>query len=795
MIKNYFKIAFRNLFTSKVHSFINIIGLSIGMTTAILIGLWIWDEVSFDQYHRNEEHITQLKQHVTINNSVQTWTSMPLPLGDVIRKTYGSDFKYVVMASWNGNHILTAGNKQLKKEGIFFEPQAPDMLTLRMLKGTRDGLKDPHSILLNESLARSIFGDADPIGQVMTIDNRQEAKVTGVYADIPYNSSFYGTDFIAPWELYTHSEPWILTMENPWGLNGFQIYAQLNDHADINKVSAKIRNAKLDHMPKDERGDNPALFLHPMTKWHLYSDFKNGVNTGGRIQYVWLFGIIGVFVLLLACINFMNLSTARSEKRAKEVGIRKAIGSARKQLIVQFFCESLLIVAIAFVFSLLLTDLILPFFNVVADKKISIPWFNPAFWLLGLGFSLFTGIIAGSYPALYLSAFKPVKVLKGSFRAGRLAAIPRQALVVLQFSVSVILIIGTIVVYRQIGFAKNRPVGYSREGLISVPFLIRDSMAGHLDAMQHELTQSGNIISMTESESPLTAIWSTNGGFDWKGKDPGFSVDMPNTGVSYNFGRTVGWEFKEGRDFSKTFSGDSTAFVLNESAVRLMGLQHPVGEIIKWDGHPFTVIGVIRDMLVESPYEAVRPSLFHLGREKPYFAILKINPQLNAHTALSGIETIFKKYNPAQPFVYQFANEEYAKKFGNEERIGRLASGFAVLAIFISCLGLFGMASFMAEQRVKEIGVRKVLGASVFHLWRLLSKDFVKLVALSLLIACPLAWYLMNTWLQNYAWHSPITWWIFAAAGLGAMLITLATVSFQAIRTALANPIKSLRPE
>jgi putative ABC transport system permease protein len=490
----------------------------------------------------------------------------------------------------------------------------------------------------------------------------------------------------------------------------------------------------------------------------------------------------------------MNLSTARSERRAKEVGIRKSVGSLRSQLIFQFFSESLLVAVLAFASSLLLVQLVLPFFNDVAGKKMFILWANPLFWLLGIGFSMITGLIAGSYPAFYLSSFNPVKVLKGTFRAGRFAAVPRKVLVVVQFTVSVILIIGTIIVFRQIQFAKNRPVGYSRDGLVTLPVITRD-IHDHFDVVKNELLSSGSIASMAEAGSPTTAIWSTNAGFDWKGKDPNLAVEFPNVDVSYDYGKTVGWQFKDGRDFSREFLTDSTAFVLNETAAKFIGLKNPVAEILKWDGVPYKIIGIIKDMVVESPYSPVRPTLFHLSKYPGNVIIAKINPAAGAAEALHKIETVFKKYNPAQPFDYQFVDEVYAQKFGNEQRIGKLASFFAVLAIFISCLGLFGMASFVAEQRTKEIGVRKVLGASVFNLWRLLSKEFVLLVIISCAIAIPVAWYFLHEWLQKYEYRTEMSWWIFVAAGSGALVITLLTVSFQSIKAALMNPVKSLRTE
>ena len=793
MIRNYLKIARRSLLKNKAHSFINIAGLSVGMAVAMLIGLWIYDELSFDQNFKNYDHIAQVKQNFTMNGEIGTGITVPWPMGDELRKNFGGDFKYITMASWNSNHILTFGDKKLTKSGSYLEPQALDMLSVKMLKGTRAGLNDPSSVLLSESTAKAYFGDADPMDKVMKIDNNLVVKVTGVYQDLPLNSSFADVNFIAPWELFSSSEG-LKKQADTWRCNCYLAYVQVADNVDIKKVSAKIRDIKLSKINKSELNSKPQALLDPMKNWHLYSEFKNGVNAGGRIQYVWLFGIIGIFVLLLACINFMNLSTARSERRAKEVGIRKAIGSLRVQLIYQFLSESLLVVALAFVLSIVLVLLALPFFNEVAGKKMSILWGSPTFWLLGIGFTIFTGLLSGSYPALYLSSFQPVKVLKGTFKVGKLAAIPRKVLVVLQFTVSVTLIIGTIIVFRQIQFAKNRPVGYSRHGLVNLPMATGD-IHKQFAAVKDELIKSGAIVSMAEAGSPTTAVNSTNSGFDWKGKDPGLAVEFPNTDISYDYSKTVGWQFVDGRDFSREFLTDSVGFVINETAAKFMNLKHPVGETLKWDGQPFKIIGVIKDMVVESPYAPVRASLFHLSKDAGDNVIVKINPKISVGDALAKIEKVYKIYNPSQPFEYQFVDEEYAKKFGNEERIGKLASCFASLAIFISCLGLFGMASFMAEQRIKEIGVRKVLGASVFNLWQLLSKDFIVLVIISLLIATPTAWYFMHSWLQNYQYRSEIAWWIFIATGAGAITITLLTVSYQSIKAALMNPVKSLKVE
>ncbi|MEA5256970.1 FtsX-like permease family protein [Arcicella aquatica] len=794
MLKNYLKIALRTLLRHKVYSFINIAGLATGMAVAMLIGLWIWDELSYDKYHQHYDRIAQVMQHNIYNGEKATQESNPAVMAEEIRSHYGSDFKYVLQSSWTSDHILTFGEKKLTKSGNYFEPKVTEMLTLKMLKGTREGLKEPYSILLSESVAKAYFGDADPMEKLMKIDNKTSVKVTGVYEDLPYNSSFREMSYILPWKLYLITNDWIKKMDNPWGSNFTQTFAELADNTDFDKVSKKIINVKFNNLGKEEKRYKPEVFLQPMSNWHLYSDFKNGVNIGGRIQFVWLFGIIGVFVLLLACINFMNLSTARSEKRAKEVGVRKAIGSARAQLIAQFLSESLLVVAFAFGLSILLVQLFLPFFNEVADKKMNILWTNPFFWLIGIFFTLITGLIAGSYPALYLSSFQPVKVLKGTFKVGRYATIPRKVLVVIQFTVSVTLIIGTIIVFRQIEHAKSRPIGYNRDGLIIMNMATPD-VHNHFETVRSELKSSGAIVEMTESGSPTTEVWNTNGGFEWEGKDPNLAVDFPNNGVTYEYGKTIGWQFVDGRDFSREYATDSLAFVLNQAAVKFIGLKNPIGATLKWNGKPFKIVGVIKDMVVQSPYQPVRPSLFHISKDQENVVILKINPNSSSREALSKIETVFRKYNPAAPFEYKFVDDQYARKFGNEERIGKLATFFAILAIFISCLGIFGLASFTAEQRTKEIGVRKVLGASVFNLWQLLSKDFVVLVMISILIASPISYFFMNNWIEKYTYRTDISWWIFGLSGLGALVITLATVSYQAIKAASANPVKSLRTE
>ena len=532
-----------------------------------------------------------------------------------------------------------------------------------------------------------------------------------------------------------------------------------------------------------------------MKDWHLRSEWENGTQAGGRIQLVFLFGAIGVFVLLLACINFMNLSTARSEKRAKEVGIRKTVGSLKSQLVKQFLSESFLTVCIAFALSIGMVLLSLNWFNEIADKKVSFPFDIPLFWIISGLFIIITAFISGSYPALYLSSFKPVKVLKGSFRAGKSAAVPRRIMVAVQFTVSIILIIGTIVVYRQVQHAKDRPIGYDRNGLLRFDMNTAD-LNGKNDVLRQELLASGGVIEVAASSAATTENNYFDDRIEWEGKDPKLAkMAFVLRAVTYEFGKTVGWQFAAGRDFSRSYQTDNAAVILNEAAVKYMQLANPVGKTITFNNNRFTIVGVIRDMITDSPYKPVEPGLYFMVPQIGPVITMRLNPELSPSKAISLIQPVFKKLNPNGLFEYKFVDEEYGRKFAAEQRIGTLSTVFAILAIFISCLGIFGLASFVAAQRIKEIGVRKILGASVINLWSLLSKEFILLVALAFVIAIPIAYYFMDQWLQKYEYHANLAWWIFGAAGAGALLITLLTVSFQAIRAAIANPVKSLRTE
>ncbi len=795
MFTNYLKIAWRNLLKSKFYSIINILGLAAGMAVAMLIAFWIWDEVTYDRYHTKHEQLAQVMTTYTDNDGKkETGQAVCMPIGKELSSKFGSDFKNISMASWNFGHVLAVGNKKITASGMWVESNFPSMFSLKMLKGNINALSDPSTILINASLAKTLFGDADPINRMIRLDNKDNYKVAGVFEDLPRNTTLYDAKMFLPWKKYITTEEWLKNAATQWNNHSWQAFVQIADNINMDKETEKIKNVVMVHKNAVTEGQEEAV-LFPMDKWRLYSDFKDGKAAGGRIQFIWLFSIIGVFVLMLACINFMNLSTARSEKRAKEVGIRKTVGSVRSQLIKQFLSESVLVAFISFVFSIIFVVLLMPMFNKLADKNIELPWNNAFFWSIALAFTFITGLISGSYPALYLSRFEPIKVLKGTFRVGRFASLPRKILVVVQFTFSIALIIGTVIVFKQIQYAKNRPVNYRNQGLITVMMSTPD-LYGHYDAIRSDLIATGVVDNMAESSCPTTNVWSNQIGFNWQGKDPSSLPSFGTIAVTEDFGKTIGWQIKEGRDFSKEFATDSLAMVLNESAVKQVGMKRDiVGQTIQFNDKNYTVIGVIKDMIMESPYRPVTPTVFLYDRNWANVITIAVKPGAPVKSALGKIEAVFKKYNPGAPFDYTFNDEDYAKKFTDEERIGNLATFFTILAIFISCLGLFGLASFVAEQRKKEIGVRKVLGASTYNLWQMLSKEFALLVIISCFIAIPLAWYYLNGWLKQYDYRTTMSSWVFIVSGVGALAITLMTVSFQAIKAALTNPVKSLRTE
>ena len=801
MFKNYLKVGFRNLIKNKIYSLINIFGLAIGMAVTIMIGLWIADELSYNNYFEDKAEIAQVFQNQEFNGKIGTGPAIPRPLEFALRENYNDNFKHIVMSSWTQSRYLRYGDINLNREGNFMQEGAIDMLNINILKGDKkDGLKEKNSILLSESTAKALFGSENPLGKIIKVNNEFDMRVTAVYEDIPKNNSFSDTYYLMPWKHYITAQEWIKNSAESWGNNSFQLFVQINENTTMEAVTSKIRDAKKKLGSDDVTEHNPQLFLLPMKDWYLRSNFENGVQSGGRIENVWLFGVIGLFVLLLACINFVNLSTARSEKRATEVGIRKSIGSQRSQLIFQFLSESFLIVIISYVFAVAIVLLFLNGFNNLASKEILFPWTNITFWGASLIFIIITAFLAGSYPALYLSSFNPVSVLKGTFKAGRFAALPRKILVVTQFTVSIALIIGTLVVMNQIQHSKNRPVGYNKEGLIQIPVMSTE-FVGKNDIMRTQFIASGGAIEMAGMSSPTTSIWSNRSGYTWDGKPEGFQEDLAHTSVTYEFVETLGLKVKVGRGFSREFATDSNAVILNETAVKYMGLKDPIGKHIRDTdtedpAEPLQIIGVVEDMVVRSPYIPVKQAMYVFEKygNISYYN-LRLNPKNSVGKNLELIENTFKANFPNLPFDYQFVDEEYGRKFRSEERIANLAKVFTGLAIFISCLGLFGLAAFVAEQRTKEIGVRKVLGASIGQLWLLLSKDFISLVVIALVIASPLAYYIMSQWLQKFSYRTDISLTVFLIACLGSLIITLVTVSFQSIKAATSNPVDSLKTE
>ena len=807
MYKSYLKIGWRKLLRNKGYSFINIGGLATGMTVAILIGLWIHDELSFNKYHKNYDSIAQIWRGGTdpSTGNIGGGHAVQYPLGPTLKSGYQHFFKHVVRAWWVGDFTMTIDGKKMAKTGEFIEEDAIEMFSLRMIQGSNQSLRDPYSIILSESTAKAMFGDEDPMHKAIKIDNTIDVQVNGVYEDIPKNSRFGAVQFFAPWTMIEELQKQLRNAQADWDNNNLMVFVQLQPGVTPEEANAAIKDVYYKYVPKDFLATvdkyKPFVKVIPMSKWHLYSEFKNGEPIGGRITFVWLFGMVGGFVLLLACINFMNLSTAQSEKRSKEVGVRKVIGSVKQQLITQFLSESFIVVIFAFMISVILVSLLQNWFNNLTGKDIALPFANPVFWAASAAFIFITGLMAGLYPAFYLSSFQPVTVLKGIMRFGRFAALPRKVLVVVQFTVSVIIIIGTLVVYQQVQFARNRPVGYDREGLITIP-MNDPEYKGKEEPLRTQLLSSGVASDVAFSSSPMTQIWNTTGGYEWKGKDPNIEGEFVRCRVTPEYGKTVGWKVIAGRDFSRDHATDATdAIIISKKAAEYMGMENAIGQTLtdvdEFGKHKWTrtIVGVVDDIIMESPYEPVMQAIFLPDNGNSALLHIRINPQLGAAEALPVIESSLNKVVPSALFEYKFVDEEYATKFKQEQLVGQLSGIFAVLAIFISCLGLFGLASFIAEQRTKEIGIRKIMGASVSNLWQMLSKDFVLLVLVSCLIAVPCGHYLMTSWLQKYEYHTDISWWLLISTCLAAVAITILTVSYQSIRAAMMNPVKSLRSE
>ena len=793
MFRNYFKTAWRNIRGSKVYSAINILGLAAGMAVALLIGLWVYNEYSYNKFLPGYQDLYQVKMSFTAEGQVNTQDATAIPVADVLRKDIPG-VRYVAESDWMDAHNLAVGDKKLYLGGAMIGGDFLKMFRYPLLKGSAGTvLKEPYSIVLTQSTAIALFGKEDPLDKMVRIDNNHDLKVTGILADLPKNSSLQ-FNYLIPFAYKEQTEDWMKNARTQWTNNSFQIFVALDPQASFAQVSANIKDIVKVHSAEMRPG-KPELMLHPLKDWRLYTDFRNGKAAGGFIDYVRLFSIIGLLVLLIACINFMNLSTARSEKRAREVGVRKALGSKRKDLVLQFLMESIVITLISFVVAILLVELVLPSFNMLTKSDIHIPFTSPVFWSIMAAYILVTGLLAGGRPAFYLSSFRAVKVLKGTMHTGRAATWPRKILVVLQFSCSIGLIISTIIVYRQIEHAKERPTGYSRDRLMMTD--MSEDMNKNFSALRNALLQSGIVESVAAAGSPVTGVWSHSAVNEWPGKNANEQIlGIGAISMSDNYFKTLGMELLAGRDFTGNYAVDSATVVLNESAVKRMRLKQPIGQELLWSkDRRVKIVGVVKDAIMESPFTPVMPAIFYASHWWESNIIYRLSPAAKTQDAIVKLRELFGKYNPAYPYTYQFVDEEYARKFDLETLIGKLAGIFAGLAIFISCLGLFGLAAYMAEQRSKEIGIRKVLGATVPQLWLLLSKEFLLLVVISCLIASPIAWYYLQHWLLDYEYRIHIGPGVFLMAGAMAIVITLVTISFQAIRAAMSNPVRSLRTE
>ncbi len=797
MFKHNLIVNWRNLRRNSGYTIINVGGLAVGMTVAMLIGLWVHDELSYNRYHDNYDSIVKIYREQVYKGETYANYVHATGLGTLLANEYSEHFEYFAMVRGRiENRVLAFDDKKFMQSGYFMQKDGPHMLTLRMKYGTREGLVDMNSILLSESVSTKLFGDNNPVGEVVTMDAKWQLKVTGVYEDLPLNSEFHQATYIAPLDRFL--EGWAHL--EIWNNYNMYIYAQIHPQSSVEQVNDLIANRIADGNDEKLASQHRKLFLHPMSEWHLNSEFEDGeLVPSKRMNFVRFYTLIGTFVLVLACINFMNLSTARSEKRAKEVGIRKSIGSVRTQLILQFLQESLIVASAALGLSLLLTSLLLPWFNEIAGKSIEILWSSPWFWISAVVFTTITALLAGSYPAIFLSSFSPVKALKGKIKAGRFSGFSRRGLVIFQFAVSLALIIGTIVVYQQIQFAKDRPVGYLREGLIELQPRSPE-YSNKYQALTNQFQQTGVVESMAEAAYSVSSTLGWNGDFMWPGRPEDFNPAFNTVRVSHEYGQTVGLEFVAGRDFSRSNQTDQTAIILNESALEVMGLENPIGEIVTFDPEwrdpiDYTIIGIVKDMVKGSPFEPADPAILFLSNNDLRWLYIRIKEGVRPSEALPKIEGVFSEIIPSAPFDYKFVDDMYDAKFKAEERIGTLAGFFSAVAIMISCLGLFGLSSHVAEQRTKEIGIRKILGASIPQLWQMLSKEFVILVAASCLAAMPIAYYVLKSWLDDYPYRTHISLWVFGAALGSALLATLVTVSYQAIKAAVANPVEALRVE
>ena len=791
MIKNYLKIAWRNLIRNKAFSFINICGLALGIAIGLLILFWVNDEKNMDAFHANNPYLYNVYEKSFADSKVDADYETPAPLADEIKKTI-PEVQYATSFDGGDDYTFRTNEKTIRESGGFAGGDFFKMFSFRLLKGEAGtALNNPLAIAVSKQMAEHFFGSPQAaIGKTLERDygnNWKAFTITAVFDDVPFNSTTK-FDFIINWQALFDERPGM----KMWGNFGPLTTIMLRPDADVKSIQSKLKSF-LNKFSVESAGNKIELHLQPFSERYLHSNFVNGEISGGRIEYVRLFSVVAIFILLIACINFMNLATARSVKRAKEVGVRKVAGALRSSLITQFLAEALLLIVFAVITGVLLAAMLLRAFNNITAKHIVIPVTHITFWLELLALTLITAGIAGSYPALFLSSFNPAKVLKGATRFGVSATLFRKGLVIFQFSLSILLIIATIVISKQINYIQTKNIGYSRENLIYIP--IEGALTKQYSLFKQQAIKMHGIKQISSISESLPVIDNGTTYIDWPGKSATNKPTFTHAAVGYDFLKTTGIKILQGRDFSPVFSSDSVGFILNEMAVKKIGYKYPVGSSLTFQGKKGRVIGVIKDFHFASLHDVITPLVLHFSEHDSWGELLVRTQAGQTKHALANLADLYKQLNPRFPFTYQFADEEYEKLYKSEQVIGSLGDCFAFLAIFISCLGLLGLTMFTAEQRRKEIGVRKVIGASVSSIVALLSADIVKLVVISATIATPLAWLIMNNWLQNFAYRVNMSWWIFIIAWVLALVIALATISFQAIKAAIANPVNSLKTE
>jgi predicted permease len=790
MIRNYLKIAWRNLIKNKAHTFINIAGLAVGLTCSLLILLWVQNELSIDQYPKNGDRLYSVYERLYYDNKIAGQYATPGLLPEELKKQI-PEIEAATGIAFGEESTFQLGDKIIKMNGTDAGADCFKMFGIPLLQGNiQTALNSPVSLAISRKMAVAFFGSPEAaIGKTIRYQNKKNFTITGVFENLPKTAS-ERYDFVKNWDDFLEENAWA----KAWDNNGPGTVIMLRADADPAVVEKKLTHF-LDNLNKYQKKGTftEELGLQRFGDRYLHSNFENGKISGGRIEYVRMFTIVAIFILLIACINFMNLTTARSVKRSREIGVRKVVGALRSTLIKQFIGESLLVTALAVSFSLILLVLLLPVFNQITQKEIALPFNQPVFWLKLAGITLITGLVSGSYPALFLSSFNPVKVLKGTLKLDSASTIFRKGLVIFQFALSVILITATIVISRQMTYVQSNNLGYDRENLIYIP--MNGTLIPKYSTFKEQALQMPGIQSVTRVTIAPTSIENGTGDVSWEGKDPNVSIQFTQISVGYDFVKTMKLKMLSGRDFSKDFPTDSSGYIVNETALKRLGYTNPIGKPLTFWKKKGSIIGVLKDFHFDSMHEQIRPLIIRFGEQESYGNILVKTQPGKTRQALASLENMCKEINPAFPFSYTFSDEEYQKLYQNEQIVTKLSNAFAFLAIFISCLGLLGLAMFTAEQRVKEIGIRKVLGASVRSLFSLLSSEFLLLVVISLLIALPVSWYAMGYWLQGFAYRTPMQWWMFALSGVIIIFIAMATISFQALKAALVNPIKSLRSE